>query len=125
MSQKRAARLDKAPGLDLESPETWAFESAVRRAGNKAARAVVSVAFPREDFELVSRVAEQQGQKTSEFIRGAAIEKATQPARAHMILFGLTGSFSFAPFGSVSRPISVVWGKAWTESGTKEQAAAY
>lgn len=61
----------------LENPEYWAFERAERRAGRKKdARAVVSVAFPSGEFEQVARAAERAGQKTSQFIREAALEKA-------------------------------------------------
>jgi len=60
---------------ELENAETWDYETAERRLGVKGARAVVSVAFSRDDFERVSAWAEQVGKRTSEFIREAALER--------------------------------------------------
>ncbi|MBM3942113.1 MAG: hypothetical protein FJ316_04155 [SAR202 cluster bacterium] len=62
---------------ELEKPETWDFEHPQVREPAKASRVVVSVAFRREDFMLVSASAEQSGKKVSEFIRKAALEKAS------------------------------------------------
>ena len=45
--------------------------------GTQKPRAVVSVAFARDDFEQVASAARQSDMKTSEFIRGAALAKAT------------------------------------------------
>lgn len=55
------------------------------REGVKSPRAVVSVAFAREDFELVARVARTSGMRTSEFIREASLGCARElqyPERA-------------------------------------------
>lgn len=65
---------------DLEKPDNWDFDNAVEHPPVKGRRAVVSVAFPRDDFQLVSGTAEQLGMKTSEFIRKAAVEKASVSA---------------------------------------------
>lgn len=62
---------------DLENPETWDFENPEVKEPTKAPRVVFSVAFRREDFITVSEYAERMGKKTSEFIREAALEKAT------------------------------------------------
>lgn len=62
---------------ELENSENWDYQRAVVREPVKASRVVVSVAFPRPDFSRVSQAAERSGKKTSEFIREAAIEKAT------------------------------------------------
>jgi len=70
---------DKKP-RDLEGVETWDYQNAVRKPGVKTARVVVSVAFPRNDFERIAQHAEQVGKKTSEFIREAALEKAASQA---------------------------------------------
>lgn len=74
--------------------DEWAFEQAERRPGVKSGRTIVSVAFSRDDFARIARCAEQLGQKTSEFIRRAALEKA----REHRQL-GLLGSYS-SSYGS-------------------------
>lgn len=63
---------------ELEDPTSWDYEGGERRPGAKQARAVVSVAFPRADFERVSECAEQLGMRTSEFIREGALEKAAR-----------------------------------------------
>jgi len=62
---------------ELRNPDIWDIDQAVVRPGIKNARAVVSVAFTREDFERVSNAAQQVNEKTSEFIRGAALDKAS------------------------------------------------
>lgn len=62
---------------DLEDPETWNLKKAQVHPSVKGARAVVSVAFPRPAFEQVSKAAEIVGMRLSEFIREAALEKAS------------------------------------------------
>lgn len=57
----------------LQNPKDWDFEHAERRRPQKNVRAVVSVAFAREDFERLSEHAQRLGLKTSEFIRVAAL----------------------------------------------------
>ncbi len=61
----------------LERTETWDFEQPEVKEPVRPSRVVVSVAFRREDFSQVSVYAERLGKRTSEFIREAAIEKAT------------------------------------------------
>ena len=76
---------------NLEAAEDWDLDNteAVRR--TKPIRAVVSVAFKREDFEVVAEHAEQLGMRTSEFIRKAALEKALPvSAPANVNSFGGT-----------------------------------
>ena len=62
---------------ELEKAESWDFEQPEVREPVKASRVVVSVAFRRDDFVPVSECAERSGKRISEFIREAAIEKAT------------------------------------------------
>lgn len=61
---------------DLENPEEWAFERAQRRSNTRRPRAVVSVAFSRDDFERIGEAAESLNMKVSEYIRTAALELA-------------------------------------------------
>lgn len=61
---------------ELEKTENWDLENAERRPGSSQARAVVSVAFPRGDFERVAAAAERAKMRLSEYIRRAALEKA-------------------------------------------------
>ena len=58
---------------ELHDPESWDWEHAQSRAGRKKPRAVVSVAFSRNDFETVARFAERARMRVSEFIRSAAL----------------------------------------------------
>lgn len=60
----------------LENPENWDFERAEERQPSRSARAVVSVAFPRDDFTIVSEAARESGKKLSEFVREAAVDRA-------------------------------------------------
>jgi hypothetical protein len=63
---------------ELENEDHWNFDTAEVRRGVVRSRAVVSVAFAREDFQRVSEYAELQGKRTSEFIREAALEKVAR-----------------------------------------------
>jgi hypothetical protein len=60
---------------DLEAAESWDFASADKVPAQKSSRAIVSVAFKREDFDRVAEQAEQLGIRTSEFIREAALDR--------------------------------------------------
>jgi uncharacterized protein (DUF1778 family) len=70
----------------LQSEGNWDYDRAERRPGRKP-RAVVSVAFSREDFERVASAAEQSGMKVSEFIREAALSRSRGGlTEAHLII---------------------------------------
>ena len=86
---------------DLEKPDNWDFDNAVEHPPVRGRRAIVSVAFPRDDFQLVSGTAAQLGMKTSEFIRKAAIDKASTSAEILSIAWigGTAGQFHRAPSG--------------------------
>ena len=62
---------------ELEKPENWDTNQVEVRKPKKPSRVVFSVAFSRDDFNLVSKYAEFCRMKTSKFISSAAIEKAT------------------------------------------------
>ena len=64
-------------GLSLEKAESWDFEQPEVRQPVKASRVVVSVAFQHDDLDPVLECASRSGKKISEFIREAAMEKAT------------------------------------------------
>lgn len=83
---------------DLEKPDNWDFDNAVEHPPVRGRRAIVSVAFPRDDFQLVSGTAAKVGMKTSEFIRKAAIEKASTSAEILSIAWigGTAGQFVFS-----------------------------
>jgi hypothetical protein len=61
---------------ELENPKTWDWERAETRPGRKKPRAVVSVAFKRDDFETVALCAERAQMRISEFIRSAVLDCA-------------------------------------------------
>ena len=65
--------MDDKEREELQNPGSWDWERAQARPGRKKPRAVVSVAFNREDFETVAAFAERAGIKLSQFIRSAAI----------------------------------------------------
>ena len=81
--------MSKRGDRELEAPGNWDYESAERRSPARPARVVVSVAFPRDDFEQVAKCAEIQGMRTSEFIRVAALDRAT--AHAGVTTFSWSG----------------------------------
>ena len=74
---------------ELQDAGTWDFSRAVVSPGTQKARAVVSVAFARDDFEQVASAARQSEMKTSEFIRGAALAKAK--SSTHVTSLGWSG----------------------------------
>ncbi len=74
---------------EIQNPDNWDFEHAERGKRTRAPRAIVSVAFSREDFEKVGRCAEQLGMRTSEFIRDSAVTRA-----ARQMNLGSVSSFS-------------------------------
>jgi len=53
---------------------------------------VVSVPFAHEDFERVAAKAEELGQRTSKFIREAALEKAAHPPRESVVFLSVSPS---------------------------------
>jgi hypothetical protein len=63
---------------ELEDPTTWDYEGAERRPGVDAPRATIAVTFGSDDLELVERCAERLGMRMSEFIRQAAVERASR-----------------------------------------------
>lgn len=78
------ARLTQEELAELQNPDNWEDAGTVRPAV-KSPRAVVSVAFSREDFEAVAAYAERHGMKLSEFIRRAALERMSPNRRAAVV----------------------------------------
>lgn len=110
-------RMSKEELAELQSPETWGdTEETVQRA-TKPSRAVVSVAFSREDFETIAESARQQGMKTSEFIRRSALEKAA-PSQSGARVVSVSGGV-YTGYTIVSAP------RARTEVTTKPEPAVY
>ena len=65
--------IDDKEREQLQNQESRDWDRAESRPGRKKPRAVVSVAFNRDDLETVAAFAERAGMKLSEFIRSAAI----------------------------------------------------
>lgn len=65
--------MDDAELRDLQDPNNWEDLDSTPRPPVKSPRAVVSVAFSREDFGRVVAAAQRHEMKTSEFIRHAAL----------------------------------------------------
>ena len=85
--------MSKGHDSELEGQEVWDFERPEVREPIKAPRVVASVAFRRDDFERVFLYAQRIGKRTSEFIREAAIEKATGSSAGTLVyLSGSTGT---------------------------------
>lgn len=74
--QTNGVPMDERELAELQDEESWDDEGDVRPAV-KPQRAVVSVAFGRDDFERVATHARRHGMKTSEFIRRAALSQMT------------------------------------------------
>jgi pectin methylesterase-like acyl-CoA thioesterase len=111
------ARMSKEELEELQSAETWEGTGAATQVNLKPARAVVSVAFSREDFETIVDYAKQHGMKTSEFIRRAALDKA-MPKHREPLVISVTGGV-YTEYVSVSAP------RAKTEVSTTPGPAVY
>ncbi len=89
---------------ELENPEHWDFENVERRRGVKRPRAIVSVAFPADDYELVARRADELGLKLSEFIRAAALDRASSSgAVVEVFSIGVASAVVSGPLGSTTK----------------------
>ena len=77
---------------ELEKEENWDYEHAQRRPGHKKARAVVSVAFPRDDFDEVASQAERAGKPVSTFIRDVVLRREVTHTQVAAFSSGLLGS---------------------------------
>lgn len=64
---------------ELMDPGSWDDEAAEVRQPVRKPRAVVSVAFPAADFELVAAKAREEGATVSGYIRRAAVAHASSP----------------------------------------------
>jgi hypothetical protein len=105
----------------LQNPEDWDWDRAESRPGRKKPRAVVSVAFKRDDFETVAGFAERAGMKLSEFIRSAAIGCAG----GKMPLVSLTSGSPGAGGGGLLSLPAVTQMNTKLDSFKKSEEAAY
>jgi hypothetical protein len=91
---------------DLERADTWDFEAAEKSPPATKPRAVVSVAFAREEYERVASRAEQVGKKTSEFIRDAAMQEARRPLGVQTTALTTTASLGVVTPQAVRQAIT-------------------
>ena len=75
---------------DQDGNDEWDLEGAEKRPAVKHPRAVVSVAFRRNDFETVAAAADRFGERLSEFIREAALARA-RPQKQENVSVSLSG----------------------------------
>jgi hypothetical protein len=70
---------------ELQDPNTWEDEADPVRPPVKSPRAIVSVAFLRDDYLAVVDYASQHGMKTSELIRQAVLERIAPEGRPAIV----------------------------------------
>lgn len=102
---------------ELERAESWEETGENVQPSSKSARAIVSVAFSREDFEAIAEFARHHGMKMSEFIRRAALDRMT-PKREEPCVVSVTGAV-YTEYVSVSAP------RARTRVTTTSEPAVY
>lgn len=106
---------DRIPGRLDDAQDDWNLERREKRESTRRPRAVVSVAFSREDLELVEMCASKLGKKLSEFIREASLARARVPEPIRpVVTFGGMASGSFfspdvsLPTGGTRTPSAVL-----------------
>lgn len=97
--------------MALQDPSEWDFDSAERRPAStsKGSRAVESVAFSREDFTIVCAAAEASGERTSQFIREAALARA-RGSLSPSVVSSYSGTVGFSFFRTLPSTTSRVSG---------------
>ncbi|MEA2598322.1 MAG: hypothetical protein QOF01_4791 [Thermomicrobiales bacterium] len=100
--------MDDTELRELQDPDTWDFDQAEEHRPTERARAVVSVAFQRDDYDAVSEAARDEGMKVSEFIRDAALARAAYLPR-HTRVVSTSGRSNFGGIGS---NVTVTWARA-------------
>ena len=100
-SQRKGYRMMEREKTDYEDSKRWDLDNPVKAGPIKNRRTVVSVSFPSGAFQVVVAAAGEAGLSTSQFIREAAIAKASPGyvegtmswARRHSIGCGASPSF--------------------------------
>ena len=83
--------MDEQELSELQNPDAWEDADNEVRPPVKAPRAVVSVAFARDDFFRVTERARRLGMKTSEFIRKAALDQV-EPCGGQPVVRSVSGA---------------------------------
>jgi hypothetical protein len=105
--------MDEPERLEMQDPASWEFVANEKYERPRKARAVVSVAFSRDDFEDVERYAMRHRMRVSEFIRGAALDRLHAAERASSI-----GSVSAGGTADVTAYFGIV--PSTTRAGASE-----
>jgi hypothetical protein len=99
--------MDEQPEQELEQADTWDYSRPHKRPGVKKQRAVVTVAFARDDFEQVAAHAEQLGTTVSGFIRSAVMEAIRRAAAS--AASGSPGDPPTLTYANRPLPTRLVW----------------
>lgn len=78
--------MDKSELEDLQDEKSWELDEETPASRPRKARAVVSVAFPREDFERVEEYAQSHRISISELIRQAALQRIAGSPTGNVVL---------------------------------------
>ena len=79
---------------DPEDSRNWDLDNPTKSGPVKNRRTVVSVSFPSSDFQVVAAAADKAGLTTSQFIREAALAKAS-PVYAEAVVSWAGGTNQF------------------------------
>lgn len=90
--------MPKREPTDLEDSQNWDMDNVVKSGPVKNRRTVVSVSFPSSAFQVVSAAAGEAGLSTSQFIREAAIAKASPYYAEVVVKWAGATSAVVAPF---------------------------
>ena len=105
------------PPAEYAYPDQWDEEGAelVEPQAPQTRRTVVSVAFPKQDFELVAESAARIGMKLSEYIRTAVLRQAKEDVFRTSFTHGVA-SGAFYPWpSSYVPPLSGIAGRVAVE----------
>ena len=80
--------------IDPEDSRSWDLKNPTKSGPVRNRRTVVSVSFPSRDFQVVSAAAAEAGLPTSQFIREAAIAKAS-PVYSESVISWAGGTAHF------------------------------
>jgi hypothetical protein len=87
----------------LENPDLWDWDKSETRPPVKNRRVVLSVAFKSDEFQRVASHATKIGKRTSEFVRDAALNAASE-THPNVIPFHRTSAATSSGASIVSRP---------------------
>lgn len=84
---------------ELENEDMWDLDAVETQKPVAPGRAVVSVSLPRADFDAIADAARDEGVSISEFMRSAALARAT-PGQTGSRVIAVSGASRFNGVGS-------------------------